>query len=217
MHDAMPVQEPLGQSGRAGGVHEQGGVLGAGGRVVDATCICSQALVESAFARPGLTHHQHVLERAEPRPGIAHAAPRLRVRDHDPRPRVRQAVLHRIRPVELREGHHHRPELVDREVGEGGLRTLPGVHGHRLAGPYPERSQSFREPVGESVEVGERVAAQGGVLVLEDEGGMVAARAVSVRAHGVECDVGAFRDPDSPCVARLVAVEVGAVGDRTED
>ena len=36
MHDAMPVQESLGQSGRSGGVHEQGGVFGTGGCVADA-------------------------------------------------------------------------------------------------------------------------------------------------------------------------------------
>ena len=123
-------------------------------------------------------------------------------------------MLHGVRPVELGQRHHHRPELVDREVCDGGLGALPGVHRHRVAGSRSEGLQALREAIGERVQIRERVAAHRTVLVLEDEGGMVAARAARVRDHGVERDVGALRNPDPPRVVRIVAVEVGAGCDR---
>ena len=217
MHDAMPVQEALRQSGRAGGVHEQGRILGAGRHVLDAARRGGQTLVECALARARLAHHQHVLQIGEPGTGIAHTAPGLRVGDHDPRPGIREAVLHGVRPVQLGEGHHDRANLVDREVGEGGLRPLPGVHRHRLARARPQGAKSLREPVRERIQLRERVASRRGALVLEDERRMVAAQAARVGDHGVERDVGAFRNPDSPCIARLVAEEVGPRRDGCED
>ena len=125
-------------------------------------------------------------------------------------------MLDGVRPVELGEGHHYRADLVYREVGEGGLRPLPGMHRHRLAGLHPQGSQALRQAVGERVQIRERVAPHGGVVVLEDEGGMVPARAVRVRDHGVERDVGALRNSNSPRVARLVAIEVGSGRDGGE-
>ena len=176
-----------------------------------------EAGVESAFTRLRVARHQHVFQRGEPGSCVTHAAPGLRVGDHDPRAGVCQAVLDGVRSVELREGHHHRAQLVDREVGEGGLRPLPGVYRHRLAGPDSQGEQALREAVGEGVQLRERVAPDGGVVVFEDEGGMVPARAACMGDHGVQRNVGVLRDPDAPCIARRVVVEVGPRRDGGED
>ena len=101
-------------------------------------------------------------------------------------------------------------------MGEGGLGPLPGVHRHRLAPLRAQGAQALGEAVGERIELRERVAAHGGILVLEDEGGVVAARTARMRDHGIERDVCALRNPDPPCVARLVAVEIGAGRDGSE-
>ena len=185
MHDAVPVQQPLRQPGRTGRVHEQGRAFGAGRCVLDAARLRGQALVESALVRSRLTRRQHVLEVGEPPPGVAHAAPGLWVGDHDPRSGVGEAVLHGVRSVELGQRHHHRTELVDREVCDGGLGALSGVHRHRVAGLCPEGVQALREAVGERVQIRERVAAHRTVLVLEDEGGVVATRAACACATTV--------------------------------
>ena len=81
----------------------------------------------------------------------------------------------------------------------------------------PEGAQALREAVGERVQIRERVAAHRCVLILEHESEVVPARAARVRDHRVERDVGALRNPDPPRVVRLVAVEVGAGRDGSED
>jgi hypothetical protein len=217
VHDAMAVEQPLGQARRARGVHEQRRIFTAGAHGFERRLVAPEASIECPLVAARATRHDAMLKRGVAIPRVAMGRPHRRLRNDGPRARVVEAVRDGVGPVELRQRHDHGAELVNREVGDGGLRARARVHGHRLSRPDTQLTQTARQSIREHVQLREGKSLQGAAVFLEDQRRVPGSRTAREATHGIHGDVGALRDADPQPLAPLVVVKVRLPGERVVD
>ena len=201
------VHDALGLSGRAGGVHQLGDVVGAGAKrretAIDIDPAFPRHFQEELFeTRFGVLapNDQHVLEvrqvgtDAVDHRGVVDAAERAR---HDDQLRLREAE-HEAQLALAEDRHQGVEDRADPGAGRVEHEIVPPagqLPGHDLAAPDPQLGEAQRHPVGQPLQLSER---QGFSL---PAGGLVADHGDIAGPRG--------RDPVEMIDDQLVAPEAG--------
>ena len=181
---AMGVQRTLGRSRGARGVDEQGRIVGAGVGRSEGVARGAHQIPEAA----GLVVAGHdVLEIVEAgSDGLDQVAARDIGHQHAGAA-VGEPVRERVGAEQHRERQRHRPELVERDVGDGGLDALGQDDPDPVATPDTESGERVGEAVAEALQIREGEGLLGSPRVLEVERGAITDARVPI-AH-VDADV----------------------------
>ena len=186
----MREQRAFRRPGRAAGVDQHGGIVGARDLGRNRAALGSeQGTPVDVAAAFGATHGDDRGEPRAERPRREDVVDRALVDDREPGATVVDPILQRLGPEQHRQRHRDGAEPIDRDVRDGRLDALRHHDRDAVATRHAELAQRCGEPSGIAIEraIGDRLARAVFVLVANGDGvGRVAGPARAAGLGDVE-------------------------------